>query len=65
MCLIDLGSSTIYYESKGTGDPVVLVHGFSLDHRMWQPQINFLFCGDWVPLYDEVKDLESRVKSQL
>lgn len=52
MSLIDLGSSTIYYESKGTGDPVVLIHGFSLDRRMWQPQIDFLSRKYHVVTYD-------------
>ena len=52
MSLIDLGSSTIYYESKGTGDPVVLIHGFSLDRRMWQPQIDFLSQKHQVVTYD-------------
>ncbi|MDB5179335.1 MAG: bioH [Patescibacteria group bacterium] len=30
---------TPYYEISGQGEPVVFVHGFTLDHRMWRPQI--------------------------
>ncbi|MFZ5979117.1 MAG: alpha/beta fold hydrolase, partial [Candidatus Zixiibacteriota bacterium] len=31
----------MYYEEYGTGEPVVFLHGFTLDHRMWTPQIEF------------------------
>jgi hypothetical protein len=34
MSVIELSGSTIYFESNGTGDTVVLIHGFSLDIRM-------------------------------
>ena len=30
-----------YYEDTGQGEPVVFIHGFSLDHRMWQGQMEF------------------------
>jgi pimeloyl-ACP methyl ester carboxylesterase len=29
----------LYYEVSGGGDPVVLIHAFSVDRRMWAPQI--------------------------
>ena len=29
----------LYYEVSGVGDPVVLIHAFSVDRRMWAPQI--------------------------
>jgi pimeloyl-ACP methyl ester carboxylesterase len=29
----------IHYEVSGRGEPVVLLHGFSLDRRMWEPQV--------------------------
>lgn len=32
-------SSGIYYEMSGSGEPVVLIHAFSVDRRMWAPQI--------------------------
>lgn len=28
----------MYYEVRGRGEPVVLIHGFSLDSRMWEQQ---------------------------
>jgi pimeloyl-ACP methyl ester carboxylesterase len=31
--------SGLYYEVSGSGDPVVLIHAFSVDRRMWAPQI--------------------------
>ena len=30
---------TLYYEVRGSGSPVVLLHGGGLDHTMWDPQI--------------------------
>lgn len=32
----------LYYEVSGSGSAVVFIHGFSLDHRMWQPQVEVL-----------------------
>jgi pimeloyl-ACP methyl ester carboxylesterase len=31
--------SGLFYEVSGTGEPVVFIHAFSVDRRMWQPQI--------------------------
>jgi len=35
---VDVNDTTIYYEIAGEGDPIVLVHGFTLDTRMWDDQ---------------------------
>ena len=32
----------LYYEDCGTGDPVILIHGWPLSHRMWDDQISAL-----------------------
>ncbi len=32
---------TLYYESHGTGDPMVFVHPFGGDYRCWQDQLKF------------------------
>jgi 3-oxoadipate enol-lactonase len=32
-------SAGLFYEASGSGEAVVLVHAFSLDRRMWAPQI--------------------------
>jgi len=34
--------SDLYYEKKGEGDVVVLIHGFTLDARMWDDQFDLL-----------------------
>lgn len=36
----------LFYFQKGTGCPVLLIHAFPLNHKMWFPQINGLskFC---------------------
>jgi len=42
----------IRYFVTGSGPPVVLIHGFTLDHRMWQSQIDLLEDGHTVVAYD-------------
>lgn len=34
------GDGQLYYEEKGSGEPVVFLHGHSLDTRMWDKQFN-------------------------
>lgn len=31
---------SLYYEVRGEGEPLLLLHGHTLDHRMWQPQVD-------------------------
>jgi 3-oxoadipate enol-lactonase len=45
-------SGRISYEVTGSGEPIVLVHGFSLDRTMWQPQVDHLQAGYQVITYD-------------
>ena len=35
-------SVKIYYDTYGTGKPVVLIHGWPLNHEMWEYQLNEL-----------------------
>lgn len=44
--------ATLAYEVTGSGPPVVLVHGFGLDMRMWQPQVPDLARRYQVIRYD-------------
>ena len=32
----------LYYEETGQGMPLILVHGFPMDHTTWQPVLPFL-----------------------
>ena len=41
MPFTDLNDIRLYYDGHGEGEPLVLLHGFSLDRRMWQPQVEF------------------------
>jgi non-heme chloroperoxidase len=43
----------LYYEDHGSGPPVVLLHGWPLDSRSWEPQLHpLLEAGQRVILYD-------------
>jgi non-heme chloroperoxidase len=35
-------STELYYQDLGEGQPVVLIHGWPLSHRMWESQVNAL-----------------------
>jgi 3-oxoadipate enol-lactonase len=38
---IPINEGSLYYERKGSGPPLVFLHGVFLDHRMWQEQIDY------------------------
>src|SRR5206468_3925790 len=42
----------LYYEASGVGEAVVLIHAFSVDRRMWAPQIAVLEGRFQVIRYD-------------
>ncbi len=35
---LSVGEARLYYEVSGTGQPVIFIHGFTLDSRMWELQ---------------------------
>ena len=39
--LLELNGRSVNYVDQGHGEPLLLVHGFPLDHSMWQRQIDF------------------------
>jgi pimeloyl-ACP methyl ester carboxylesterase len=49
---IDLGSSKLYYETIGTGYPLVLIHDGLVDCRVWDEQILFFAEQYQVIRYD-------------
>ncbi|GAC1480228.1 MAG: alpha/beta hydrolase [Gemmatimonadaceae bacterium] len=40
-------STELYYQDLGKGQPVVLIHGWPLSHRMWESQINALTAAGY------------------
>src|SRR3984885_7823738 len=47
------GSISIYYEDHGSGQPVVLIHGYPLSSASWEKQIPVLLdAGHRVIAYD-------------
>jgi pimeloyl-ACP methyl ester carboxylesterase len=43
---VDVGDTRLYYEEKGEGPPLVMLHGGLLDRRMWDPQFD-AFAKDY------------------
>jgi len=41
MPFIELTHFKQYYEEYGSGEPLIFLHGFTLDRRMWWPQVDF------------------------
>ena len=35
----EVNNTRLYYEIKGQGDPLVLIHGMNLNHTMWNTQV--------------------------
>jgi 3-oxoadipate enol-lactonase len=48
----DVDGAAIYYECLGEGEPLVLIHGGSIDRRMWDPQFRSLAKKYRVIRYD-------------
>lgn len=42
----------IYYEVIGSGDPIIFLHGFTLDHTTWKPQVEYFSKNYQVITYD-------------
>jgi 3-oxoadipate enol-lactonase len=48
----EVNGTRLYYEAAGSGEPVVLLHAFMLDGRMWDEQFDVLAAGFRVIRYD-------------
>lgn len=49
---VEVAEGELYYEAQGRGEPLIFVHGHSLDRRMWQEQIPFFSDRYRVIVYD-------------
>ena len=49
---MDANGARLYYEEAGTGEAVVLLHGFTLDNRCWDGQVEPLARRHRVVRYD-------------
>jgi len=49
---IDVDGAKIHYEITGSGPTLVLIHGFSLDSRLWEPQVKTFSENYQVLCYD-------------
>ena len=54
MGFADVNGTRLYYEVAGNGHPLVLIHGFSLDTRMWDDQFE-LFARDYKVIRYDVR----------
>jgi 3-oxoadipate enol-lactonase len=43
----------IFYQVKGDGEAIVFIHGFTLDHRMWNEQVEYFSTNFKAVTYDE------------
>jgi 3-oxoadipate enol-lactonase len=48
----EVNGTRLYYEVSGSGEPVVLLHGFTFDTRMWDEQFDVLAHSFRVIRYD-------------
>ena len=46
------GEINLYYEEHGRGEPIIFLHGFTLDHRVWGPQVKFFSANYRVIVVD-------------
>jgi pimeloyl-ACP methyl ester carboxylesterase len=51
-CRVNIGTTTLYVEDEGEGTAIVLIHGLTLDCRMWGPQLSVLAKRFRVIAYD-------------
>ncbi len=52
MPYLDIPHGTLYYETSGTGPPLVLIHGSGANARIWEPQTAFFEERHQVVRYD-------------
>jgi len=50
----DSGNVRIYFETAGKSVPLVMLHGFSLDRRMWRRQVEY-FAGEYMVIMPDAR----------
>jgi pimeloyl-ACP methyl ester carboxylesterase len=48
----EINGARLYYEMTGEGTPLVFIHGFTCDHRNWNPQVEYFSRDFKVITYD-------------
>lgn len=48
----EVEGTRLYYETAGSGPPIVLLHGFTLDHSIWDGQMDAFAASHQVIRYD-------------
>lgn len=48
----EVNNTLLYYEVAGSGEPIIFLHGFTLDTRMWDEQFNYFAKEYRVIRYD-------------
>jgi pimeloyl-ACP methyl ester carboxylesterase len=57
--------NTLAYDEQGSGLPVVLIHGFPLNRKMWQPQVDVLAAAGCRVICPDLEGFgESRLSAQ-
>lgn len=49
---LSIGANKIHYQVEGSGRPIVWIHGGGVDHRMWEPQVQYFRDRYQVITYD-------------
>jgi pimeloyl-ACP methyl ester carboxylesterase len=49
---VDVAGGQLYVESTGSGSPLLMVHGWPLDHRLFEPQVAALARAHRVATFD-------------
>lgn len=52
---LEIGKAKIYYEEKGSGTPIIMIHGGFLDRRMWDEQFDY-FSGSYRVIRYDVRN---------
>lgn len=48
----EINGTRLYYEITGNGTPIIFHHGFTCDHRNWDPQVDYFASKYKVITYD-------------